>query len=756
MADHVSQELDLREVRIGRILSDLHERRQCGEIIDDDQILAENPDLENELRTHLATLCQLSSDEVSITRLIRQGVLSTPVDESHRATFGDYQVIEGLGHGGMGIVLKAYDEKLRRVVAIKLLRRELADDNIANARFLREARAAASLAHPNIVGVHAVGERNGSQFIAMEYVDGPSLSQVIRQGGALPTEQIRSLFGQLLTGLAAAHAAGLIHRDIKPANLLLANENGSQEAPDKGRNAILKIADFGLARITSSQTQLTLDNHSFGTPEYMSPEQARGDEIIDTRTDLYSAGAVLYEMLTGRTPFRASSSSATIRQIIDVAPPGPRSIHPDADPSLSSLALRLLAKRPDDRFASAAEVLAAMMTNRPVTDREKWRRRVWTLASGLVALGAIAAIAWVSRSINPRVTEHSKIKAVRSESKRYLQVMMEGAGEWQLLHEFSSPIFVNGSAAADVDGHGDRIAVAAVSPPENGDCLIAYESSGRERWRLNLSSQRHWPDCSEAKGFSGIQVVALPLDEVPGDELIVVASDTNEYPTRVSIVAPGTNPPRILGTFWHLGDIGPNDLEATRVQIVPNFFDGRRPAILILGVNNKLDGFEDRGNLSPQFWTIWNIVTCVMILDPAELMRLGECVGPPATDLIDLPRGGVYAYAFCDLSFDPVATTVLDAPGRRVPLLGEQGGVLSIQASGAQVTDGTGPWFQLLLESRRKADGAVLHLDRNLGVRIALTAPTMNKRSKEGWQKLWVPVIQEGRWLKAGAMSSKP
>lgn len=755
MADPPSCEPNPREVRIGRILSDLHERQRRGEPIDDEQILAEHSDLADDLRPQLATLRQLRSDDGSITKMIRQGVLSPSRDQRYRATLGDYQIIDYVGHGGMGVVLRAFDEKLRRVVAIKLLRHELVDDDIAKARFVREARAAASLSHPNIISVFAVGEQGGTQFIAMEYAAGPSLSYLIRQSDPMPSELIRSVFTQLLEGLEAAHAAGLIHRDIKSANLML-DQVKMRSFEDGGvAIGILKIADFGLARLTSSQTRLTLDNQSFGTPEFMSPEQARGDADIDYRTDLYSAGVVLYEMLTGRTPFRASSSSAVIRQIIDVAPPDPRSIRPETDPTLSSLALRLMAKKPEDRFASAADVMDALKANRPVTDREKWRRRAWMGARCIVAISVVAGVALVSRSITQRFTTRNKISAVRSQSKRYLQAMMEGGENWQLLHTFPEPIQIHGTAIADVNGEGDRIAIAAISPPENGDCLIAFESSGRERWRENLFSPRHWPDCSSPNGFAGLQVLAYPLDDVPGDELIVVASDINQYPTRVSILDPRTNPPRVRGTFWNIGDIPENDPQGIRMQMVEDFFSDHRPAILVSGMNNKLDGFEHRDEMTRQFWTKWNIVPAVMILDPAEILRLGECVGPPATDLIDLPRGGIYAYAFLDLAMDTIASTNLDVPGRRPPRVDEQGEIYNIQASGPGSADGSGPRFSAELESK-KGDGMVVHLDRNLSIKSALTAPSRLDRSEVEWRKLWVPIIQEGRWLEARAMSSKP
>lgn len=184
---------------------------------------------------------------------------------------------------------------------------------------------------------------------------------------------------QTLSGLGAAHGANLVHRDIKPSNILLAgllsesavesNSGAKEEAP-----FLAKIADFGLARVASSHSRITLPDSVLGTPEYMSPEQVRGEEDIDHRTDLYSAGVVLYEMLTGRTPFKADAPSVVIYQILHDDPPDPRVLSGTVDPKLASLALRMMAKRPEDRFDSAEEAMAALDRGRSVFSRERRRR----------------------------------------------------------------------------------------------------------------------------------------------------------------------------------------------------------------------------------------------------------------------------------------------------------------------------------------------------------------------------------------------
>ena len=208
---------------------------------------------------------------------------STP---SRIGKLGVYEIIEVIGHGGMGIVLKAYDTKLHRVVAIKSLAPALATNGTAVKRFLREARAAAAVSHDHVVTIFAVDEASVPPYLVMECIAGQSLQQKIDRNGPLEPAEILRIGMQISEGLAAAHKQGLIHRDIKPSNILL--ENGVERA---------KITDFGLARAVDDVT-MTQAGHVAGTPEYMSPEQAKG-EHLDARSDLFSLGSVLYTMCTG-------------------------------------------------------------------------------------------------------------------------------------------------------------------------------------------------------------------------------------------------------------------------------------------------------------------------------------------------------------------------------------------------------------------------------------------------------------------------
>jgi serine/threonine-protein kinase len=260
---------------------------------------------------------------------------------------GHYRIVAELGRGGMGIVYKAHEESLNRFVAIKVLGEHLTEDPAHVERFLREARSAASLNHPNIVQIYAVSEEEGRHFFVMEYVSGLSLQQILRSSGPLDPIQVARIALQTASGLAAAHDQGIIHRDIKPANLLI---------DDRG---LVKIADFGLALVAGGVSRLTATGMFMGTPGYLSPEQCL-DQNPDHRTDIYSLGVTLYEALSGKVPFTADSPLALLRQIVEVEPPDLGKIKPELDPGLRAIVARMMAKDRDQRIASCAELTAEL------------------------------------------------------------------------------------------------------------------------------------------------------------------------------------------------------------------------------------------------------------------------------------------------------------------------------------------------------------------------------------------------------------
>jgi hypothetical protein len=269
--------------------------------------------------------------------------LAPSAHSGHLGRLGHYEVQEVIGKGGFGIVLKAFDERLHRVVAIKVLSPAFAANASARRRFIREARAAAAVKNEHVVGIYDVQEDANPPFLVMELIDGVSLQQKIDQTGPLGVIEILRIGVQIAEGLAAAHKQGKVHRDIKPANILL--ENGVER---------VKITDFGLARAVDD-TSVTQSGIIAGTPMYMSPEQAEG-LTIDHRSDLFSLGTVLYAMCTGDPPFRATGTVAVLKRVVEEIPRPIREINSEIPDWLEAIVATLHAKNPEDRFQTAKEV----------------------------------------------------------------------------------------------------------------------------------------------------------------------------------------------------------------------------------------------------------------------------------------------------------------------------------------------------------------------------------------------------------------
>jgi len=260
----------------------------------------------------------------------------------HLGRLGSYEVLSVIGRGGMGVVLKAFDPALRRLVAIKVLAPQWASHAEARQRFEREAQAAAQVRHENVVAIHAVEKADDLPYLVMEFVPGESLQQRLDRDGPLAVEEILRIGAAAAAGLAAAHEQDLIHRDVKPANILL-DEDGN-----------VRLTDFGLARAVDDSS-LTQTGVIAGTPQYMAPEQARGAHL-DHRTDLFSLGSVLYAMCTGRAPFRAPSTVAVLRRVCDETPRDVRDHNPEIPDWLAEIIDKLHEKKPRGRFQSADEV----------------------------------------------------------------------------------------------------------------------------------------------------------------------------------------------------------------------------------------------------------------------------------------------------------------------------------------------------------------------------------------------------------------
>ena len=288
---------------------------------------------------------------------------------------GRYHVIERVGRGGMGVVYRARDEAVGRDVALKVLTADVDDDPDIRTRFYREAEAAASLSHPNIITIFDVGEDGDRFFIVMELLRGATLKDFLKQNDSVGLDRKLDLMSQLCAGLGAAHNASIYHRDIKPGNIFVRADG------------LLKILDFGVARLASSN--MTAAGFIVGTPDYMSPEQARGAEI-DGRSDIFSLGGVFYFMLTGRKPFPASDLPSLFRQIQSEDPPIPIGV--EAPPDLVSLIMKALAKKREARYQSCQELLVDLnLVRQRYSEQARLTASGQTMTEGSSVRNALAA-----------------------------------------------------------------------------------------------------------------------------------------------------------------------------------------------------------------------------------------------------------------------------------------------------------------------------------------------------------------------------
>lgn len=637
------------EARVGELLNDYLDRRARGEPISEEVLLAEHPDVADILAQHLSLLRALAPSSNAIPELLAKRMLSPSSAPEYAAELGNYRITAVIGRGGMGIVLRAIEQPLHRPVALKILRPELAADRRALVRFAHEAKAAAALRHPNIVTVHACGECDGTNYLAMELIDGPSLADALARESPLLTEEIRRIFGELLQGLAAAHSAGLIHRDIKSSNILL-----------DGPHRQVKIADFGLARITASNTRVTMLQSAIGTPQYMSPEQARGDENVDHCTDLYSAGVVLYEMLTGRVPFKGDSPSALIHAILSTEPPAPRTLRASADKHLSRLSMKLLAKRKEDRFVSTDEALAAFEQRRGF--RLRWspnsRRRVLVaIALALCGIG----FSFMVQSMR-RDSFVSKVRLGKLEDGRLPTTIEARYGDdvdWNRFYTFPDPQRTVVAAELVKLGPGyEPIVLAGVQSSTDHEALFAFDAKRRDvasrkpLWSEKVEMLYRWPDCQPPTEVVVSSILPFEYDRSPGQEVALVGGDRSEYPTYIAVFDPRTH--EFLAKYWHVGQI-------KYLKAAPDFLGSDRPAIIAVGVNNKLDGFKQRVDGDPKPIAAFDIVPMLMVLD-AKSMQGERLINVPGTShrMPDIESVLPYSYAFLnaaagdlDVSIDP-------------------------------------------------------------------------------------------------------
>jgi serine/threonine protein kinase len=291
----------------------------------------------------------------------REPRMTESLDERVLDAIGDhYELEEEIGRGGMSVVYRARDRRLNRVVAIKVLPPELAYDPAIRTRFTREAQTSARLAHPHIVPIYDVGDRDGIAYFVMAFVAGGNLATHLAREPHRSADEVRRILCEVSDALAYAHLRGVIHRDIKPDNILLDEESGRA-----------MVTDFGIARAIEAGTRLTVTGNAVGTPTYMSPEQAVGDKEIDGRSDIYSLGVVAYQMLTGRVPFTAGNSMALLLKHVSETARPIAELRPDAPRALREAVERAMTKSPEDRWPTAASLRDALSSREPASP--SWR-----------------------------------------------------------------------------------------------------------------------------------------------------------------------------------------------------------------------------------------------------------------------------------------------------------------------------------------------------------------------------------------------
>jgi serine/threonine protein kinase len=385
-----------------------------------------------------ATFCSEQANQPVVIKDVLD-ILVPSEHLNHLGRLGTYEVTGVVGVGGMGVVLKAIDLSLDRVVALKVMSPKLAHNENARKRFAREAKAAAAVLHPNVIPIHSVSSGSPLPYLVMSYIRGGSLQKRLDQGGPLPLVEVLRIGSQIAAGLAAAHEQGLIHRDIKPENILL--EEGVER---------VTITDFGLARSVDDNSITQLGSIA-GTPQYMSPEQASGAQL-DQQSDLFSLGSLLYTLCTGRPPFRDDTSYGVMRKIIDEEPEPIRKYSPDTPLWMVELVEKLMAKEKVHRFKSAKEVHtlldacishvqhpssnpipSQLLLNQTSTARKKLMKLFAGI--GIVMVAALLGIVQLRFNyLNQKTLEDNYVFKPLSEVDSYIETMMKSDYE---------PIFLN-------------------------------------------------------------------------------------------------------------------------------------------------------------------------------------------------------------------------------------------------------------------------------------------------------------------------
>jgi serine/threonine-protein kinase len=450
-----------------------------------------------------------------------------------------YEVDSVLGQGGMAKVFKGTDRVLGRTVAVKVLSPQFAGDDQFVARFRREAQAAAGLNHPNIVSVFDTGDQGDVHYIVMEYVEGRTLRDAIRQEGPLHPERAVEITEEVARALAAAHEAGLVHRDVKPGNIMLTS-NGSD----------VKVMDFGIARTTTGDT-LTQTAAVLGTASYLSPEQAQG-QSVDARTDIYSLGCVLYEMLTGRPPFAGDSPVSIAYKHVKENPDPPSRLNGDVTPALEAVVMKMLAKNPANRYHTAHELIedlervrqgiptlatpvlpgdttemltrqeadrTAVMTGVPPEEEEGRRRRTWLVVLGVLLALALLGLAafFLVRALLPEEAAAVAVPNVVGQTEEEATELLERRGfDVEVQREF------NDQAPRGEVFRQDPEAGARV---EDGSEVTIFVSRGQRQVEVPNVVGQSEEDARDAIEAEGLRVGTVSDEDSEEDVGTVIGQD---------------------------------------------------------------------------------------------------------------------------------------------------------------------------------------------------------------------------------------
>jgi serine/threonine-protein kinase len=371
-----------RDEQLASLIDRLTGEQRAGRVVDIEAEAKAHPDLADELRElwAVAQFAQFARVPQSTVALIRNGPLTPSFAGDATAhlssgalprDFGDFELLEEIGRGGMGVVYKARQKSLNRIVALKMVREAHLATDADRARFRTEAESAAKLKHPNIVTVYDVGAADGQAFLCMEFVGGQTLAEKIRVDGPLPPRDAAHLVAVIARAVEHAHTFGIIHRDLKPSNILLSGdrsqESGDRKDPEPVSPSSLspvscrlspKVSDFGLAKKIDNTESLTKTGAVVGTPSYMAPEQAAGRKDLTPAADVYALGAILYELLTGRPPFQAAHPIDTLLLVLEQEPVPPRDLNPTVGRELELICLKCLQKPPELRYPTAGALAA--------------------------------------------------------------------------------------------------------------------------------------------------------------------------------------------------------------------------------------------------------------------------------------------------------------------------------------------------------------------------------------------------------------